>query len=758
MKYAIFIFLYVLVAEAAQAQMERFTPFAQNDVELWRITNNPNLRHWINYHNIQAWSPDGRYISIEQSMPHSYGSGAVWSSDPYTTDVYIFDLADEELIHLGRGQGPRWAKRHNWLFYIEYVSQAPNSEAKVIRYDIESQTKTVIATGFIRLDETDSQDDWIYGRAAAGDLTTEGNIFRIPVPGDGDPENVNGEIPDGRIIIPNPVHPVVFYRDDGSAPFDGTRYFSDPDGGNVRMAYPMLQRSHITWSGDGEYLLQGHRLVFGRRWDEPFPSNLHILSIASSGDPRGCGHDGRWVNTSLNAGSMAISDLRSGDYRSYLNTAGSYIHNSTSIDYSLGSYLMDNDAKCSPDGTKVVFVTNYDLKNGPRTKISGYTPGGNILYVGSTDGFPEQGRLSIGNEVVGYNEKTATSFIGITRNLYNTTSESLSGLTPEMIEDFRGRTSNKSFLKKHPVTKEKVEKLKIVTGEIPGSLKGAVTSYDMRSIPEGQRGTPPARFTDADFPEPDSALIWQNQTDAYVAVVRKPDPPYLRINLGRLELIPGEHHQESRGYYLLQNGERLTANLLQPGSTISIPETGNVSAVAVEWSGLESEPSHAVLIQNVMELDVLADTPGDFSWTQDRWLLNGQEVSAAEAQRAAASIREIVHLYDGVIHRETYQSDQLLTRDDLAENGETIRRQFYLQNRLVRREYHGHGRGLRTTERFDEQGYIVEVIQHATDGSEFSRTVFNNGMPMEHRGGSFMSYGSGRYKKEGDAWVRTTKK
>jgi hypothetical protein len=749
-------FLCVSGAEAQSSGAEHFFPLPGDSTEIWRLTSDPKFRHWINYHNTKAWSPDGRYIAIEESVPHSYQSGPnAWRADPSTKQVYLYDLEAEELVHLGSGEGPRWANHQNWLFYIEFDPFTPNTEAKTIRYDVNNHSETVIASGFVRLDETDSLDEWLYARAAV-----TGEIFRIPILSAGEPENITGEVPLGRIMVPNPVHPVIFYRDDerdkhGLAPFGGTRYFSNLDGSNVRMAFPNLQKGHTAWSGDGTYLLTSGPLLTGRRWDEPFPSNLHILAWNNYGDINSCGHDGRWVNSSGSIGAQAMADLRSGDVRIYLSKAGSYMHNSTAVNYGEGSNLYDNDAKCSPDGTKVVFVSNYDLKNGPVTKVKGYIPDSDSVPVLSTDGFPEQGRLSIGKEVVGYTGKTALSFLGITRNLYHTTSASQSGLTAEMIDVFPERESDKAFRQEYKLKQEQIEQLKIVTGEVPSGLSGTVTSFDMRSIPEEQRGTPPARFIDPDFPEPDSPLIWQNQTDVYVAVVRKPDSPYLRINSDGLELIPGESHEEIRGYHLLKNGARFTDDLLQPGTTINLTGPGAFSAVAAEWSGLESPPSHTVVIQNDSKLDVLTESPLDFKWTRDRWLSNGEEVSAVDAQSAAIAIREIVHHYDGVIHRESHQLGQMIQRDDLNQSGIAIRRRYYQSNQLIRQEYHGGG-WLRTTELFDDQGYIVEVIQHGSGGSELSHTLFENGTPVEHTGGSLMRYapdGAGNYQKSADNWV-----
>ena len=57
-------------------------------------------------------------------------------------------------------------------------------------------------------------------------------------------------------------------------------------------------------------------------------------------------------------------------------------------------------------------------------------------------------------------------------------------------------------------------------------------------------------------------------------------------------------------------------------------------------------------VEKPAKLQVLADAPKDFSWTSDRWL-------------EGRAVREIVHLYDGVIHREWYRSNVLTRRHDL---------------------------------------------------------------------------------------------
>lgn len=38
------------------------TPGNGENLGVWRITNEPEIRHWANYHNTRCFSPDGRYL------------------------------------------------------------------------------------------------------------------------------------------------------------------------------------------------------------------------------------------------------------------------------------------------------------------------------------------------------------------------------------------------------------------------------------------------------------------------------------------------------------------------------------------------------------------------------------------------------------------------------------------------------------------------------------------------------------------------
>jgi hypothetical protein len=252
----------------------------------------------------------------------------------------------------------------------------------------------------------------------------------------------------------------------------------------------------------------------------------------------------------------------------------------------------------------------------------------------------------------------------------------------------------------------------------------------------------PARWMRTVIADMNSPLMWQRQTDIYVAVVRHPDRPHLRLRGDRVELIPGENHWETRGYDLLRDGIRITEDLIRPGEVFALPAEGSYAAVSVEWSGLRSPPSRPVRLNAASDLHVLADRPGDFSWTRDRYLADGREVSSEEATRTANVVREIIHLHDGVIHQEWYRNGKLSQRHDLNSDGKAIRRLFYEDGTLTRREYHDRDGGPISTERFDKDGYITESI-HGRNHWWYER-----GAPVR------FTNGKETYFAAGDSWQR----
>ncbi|MBN1675626.1 MAG: hypothetical protein JXR37_31580 [Kiritimatiellae bacterium] len=711
--------------------IDRFLPRQGGTTEIWRITHDVTMRDWADYHNVNCWSPDGRYIGYEHYEP--YGGEAAG-------EVHIYDLHEDKDVAVEAGSHARWANRHNWLFYTRRPPAGePGGDRRrqVMWLDIDASRRVRVATGPTMIGSVSGDDRWLLGANRRAGLRVAVGAGSVPIPIEG---------ATGIQWIANPVHPVVFWREDhrdasgNDLPFAPTRLWCDLEGHNIVTASPMLQRCHQSWSGDGTYHLHGGQPMSGRRWNEPFPSNLHFLSVIGCGDVSPCGRSGRWICGSSNWGALQIADLWSGDGYNYLDHALSWIHDSDSYSYCAGSALEDNDSKGSPDGTKIAFVTNYDLKDGPITRVTETLPGASRerLVVESTDGFPASGSLSVRHEVVGYASKTTTTFERLVRGLHGTTPWQFENLTRERSRQFRERP--------------------------PDIGKGTlITSFDARCIPQPLRADRPLprKFRSERFKgDPNSPLVWQTRTDLHAAVVRRPDPPHLRMAGETAELIPGENHRETFGYHIFRDGNRITASALRPGAVLTLPGAAAYTACAVEWSGLESEPSAPLMVAARTELRTLHEQPAGFSWTRDRWLVSGTEVSEQAARQADAAVREIVHRVEGVLHREWYERGVIVRRHDLGREKKAVRRLFYESGRLARREYHTVSGEHASTELFDADGYITEAILYRTQNGqrrEYSHIWYRAGMPVKlvGRGGRSESpRGPGTYEKDGETWVK----
>jgi hypothetical protein len=668
---------------AASPAKEVFqTPNNGGNLGVWRITNEPAVRHWANYHNTQCWSPDGRYLCYTRYAPHEgrYSDA--------TDEVHLYDLLTNQDRLVERGFNPRWAKSRNWLFYVRITGTGRGKASRLIEVrwlDLDSGATKTLADGVEALGETSHDDRWLFGSKRFRGQTPEFVTVRIAVPG-GAVEELREAA--GSQWLPNPRHPVFFTRQDHrEQPFGATRWFYGLDGRNQRMAVPTLQQCHMSWIGNGEFLLLGNGLVRGRRWNEPFPSNVHILSSVHVGDISPCGRSGRYV-----CGDHDVADLRSGG-------GWHYIAPLSIICYPAGvkddSGIYDADPKGSPDGTKICFVSNYDLKDGPLTHIESVSKADrDVLRVLSTDGFPDRGAVVLRREVVGYARKTKTTFEGLTRGLHDTL-------------------------------------------QCPPAPGLPVTSFEARCLTDAQwqqlpgASSPMRHSIGKDQP----VLLRQRQTDVYVAVVRKPDRPHLRLTGGEAQLIPGEEHYETAGYHLLRDGRRITAKPLSAGMSIEL-QPGEYRAVAAEWSGLESEPSPRLRVTAPAKLRVLDGAPEGFSWTSDRWLEN-------------RTLRESVHLHDGVIQREWHRDGQLARRHDLDAKGRAIRRLAFENGRLARREYFDREDRLMSREVFDAAGFITEWVRFVPGdpGAERSHWWFDRGTPVRLVDGGEESV------KQGDQWV-----
>ncbi len=715
--------LIVLTLTAAHAEREEFVLPQKTQTQMWRLTNDSSWRDWANYHIRDCWSPDGRYVCTVR-----YREFGLWQDGGVR--VRVIDVATGEVVRTFEwASTPRWAHHRNWLFFVQIPEEG--SPWNIMWWDLDRDRLTQLQGHASYIGSTDWQDRYIYASRVTLDDGTGMAGAAVPINGGTPlPLEVGGQL-EG-----NPEHPKVFTRvSNYFEPFKPTRVSFDPDGSNLGVASTCLQQCHQSWSGGGEWYLFGNQPMKGRRWDEPFPSNQHYLAATFAGDIcRGAKTD-RYLVGSGATGSITFADLRSGGGWTVVPEALSYIHDSTTYQYSGDSGNYDCDAKGSPDGTKICFVSTYDLRDGPLTRIAQTASAatGPGLHVRSTEGFPESGRLSVRTEIIGYERKTDTSFEGLTRGMYDTGPGSLRTMPEERLKGL---------------------------SEYPSDLRSgiSVTSFDARMIPKEQRAgmSTPARFAREDWPDRETPLPWQRRTDVYVAVVREPDRPWLWRQGDRVELVPGELHFETRGYRVLRDGEPVGEQLVAPGGSVEL-QPGEYTAVAVEQSGLESPASNALRLDGPVTLRVLAEAPEDFTWTRDRWLIGEQPAEETAAKVAPEAVREIVHRYDGVIHREWYEGGTLVRRHDIDRDGFAVRRLLYEDGRLARREYHTE-QGVQTWEDFDADGFIAECC-HNYNGQPWNHWWFIKGTPVKlwtERGGhhTASTEGGGTYVKQGIDWVK----
>ncbi len=670
---------------------------SSSDATLWRLTHDPTIRDYANYHNTQCWSPDGRYISINR-----WAGGTAKSK----AEIHLYDLHKDEDTLVGLGIYPRWANRHNWLFYSQYTGRGEPYKKGIANQwlDVEAGRTVTIGHGIEFLGETDSQDTWLYGNQRFRGQDPEHIAVRIAIKENSVPEILgNGT---GKRPLPSRNHPVLMMRNkvgEKGPPFSPSRTWSDLDGENMRTATARVQAGHQSWLGNGEYHLVGNQQAAGRKWDEPFPSNLHRLANCHLSDASPCGFSGRWACTD-----GRVADLRSGGSWSFSN-ARSQICFPDDVDDASDAY--DPDHKGSPDGTKVCFASNYDMEEGPVayvTVTASRTESGR-LEVTSTDGFPDSGDITYHREVIGYQSKTETSFVGLTRGKYETKT-------------------------------------------LPIKAGGMLTSLDARllTMHKRDRAKLPRYMTKA-FDEKNGPLLWQRQTDVYVAIIRQPDAPHFRPQGGEVQLIPGENHWETFGYRIFKDGKPLAEDALRPGTTIMLSGEGTYTAIAIEWSGLEGKPSLPLKISKATELAILEDQPEDFSWTHDVWKVAGNTVTAEKALTAPTAMRETVHLQDGIIALEAYSKGVLIRRDDLDHEGIARRKQYYKSGALTKRDYFT-DEGIISRELFDPHGWKTEeTIWRYKNGKQtvFEQWWYKEGTPVKR-----VMNGGSVFVKDGEKWVR----
>ena len=693
---------------------------------VWRITHAPWLRDHANYYSIQCWSPDGRYLCYTRRAPRIKGGPGGAPPTAYS-GVYVYDVQQDRTLHIDpNGSSPRWANTRNWLFYID-TNAGPGRPPQnmkghaVMRVDMDTGRRDRICYGLAAIGGLSYDDKWLYGILRIREARRKpykGFPHEFPVvrsrtePGS---EWEDMKRPRGRRPIPNPARPIITQVTGGGKIWTATvvEEWFDMDGRNTRTGFTYMNVGHKCWTGDGVWRAIGDCQIRGRRWDRPYPSPTPHLANATAGDISPASRGGRFV-----CGTTKLVDLRCGDAYPSFPVHSHFVVSKGGRGFEGEA---DPDAKGSPDGTKICFVTNYDIKDGPATRLTkGFGKNETKrLDVESAEGFPEQGEIDVRGEVLSYSRKTPAAFLDLKRRLYN---------TPTRYGMRRG----------HVVT----------------AFKHRLMTDEERRL----RGVSPAKYLEPDLTTP---VAWQRQTDVYVAVVRRPDPPCLRLRGGRLELIPGENHYETRAYRLERDGQRIPAPLLVPGASLRLQAPGAYTARAVERSALESPPSRPARLTRPTLLTVLKEKPGDFSWTEERWSVNGVAADKAKALKGPTAEKRTVHLADGVIRVETYAKGVLIRRDDLNRNGQATRRVFYKNGVRARREYwvyHPHytgGAARRSLEIFGPKGHLRESASWRFDAKgkpvrNRERWVYDaNGQAVQYlRGRTLFTFKNGKWSRK----------
>jgi len=701
--------LLLIATVSARAEITRCPdPLPGSHVlEYWRLTHDPALRDHANYHNTNCFSPDGRYVCITR-----YVAPDLHHLDPH--EVRVIDLHTGEDRLIGIGSSPRWAQQHSWLFYVRTNREPGDSweaQSEVIRHDLTTGEEMVVTRDMQWLGSTDRLDRWIFGNRWRYDIPddTPRKTVRARIEPDAELEQIC-EINEANRPLCNAEHDLISIRCQLDAPFDTARMWMDYYGGNRRVGVAMMENAHCAWSGDGTWQLIGNGRARGRRWDQPFPSDAHVLSWMGFGDISPCGRSGRWI-----CGDYGLADLRTGDGVSLPRAPSELCYPASVIDQS-GPY--DADPKGSPDGTKICFVSNYPFGTAPWTRLAeALGPEQTSVRVVGTAGFPESGEIECLTEVIGYASKTETSFEGLERHRYSTGGRAT--LRPGLdVTDFAARL----------MTEEEAAR------------KVEPWPWLLRAVREAGMGD-------------DSPLLRQRQTDVYLSVVRLPDAPWLRLSEGILEVIPGENHCETVGYRLERDGVPLADDLLAPGAEQPL-ETGTYRAVAVEWSGLASPPSREVTVPAGTRLRILAEIPEHFAWTEDEWRVEGHLVAEAEALAAPEAEQRRRHRLEGVFRVERYETGKLASAEDVNAEGFACRREVYADGVLAERqtwEPRDPPR-LRARELFAPDGYKTEELHYGYSSAEEPLVAdhwwYDHGWPLRR------VQGGATWEKRGDDWVR----
>ena len=377
--------------------------------EIWKLTDDPTVNHTHLYHNVDAFSGDGRYVAYGAGLPH-FGDEPSGAST-----VHAYDLAEDVERGGHPGRDPVWNPRRP-----ELVS---SWEGTLHKWDPATDELTVLAEADgIVAGSVERHGRWalcFYSRRVG-----RSRIDRVAMDGSGRIETIYEASPEEFVMLPraNPMHDVCHVRRFGRGPGLKESPAGTPpgpgrlvplnmmimgtDGSNPHPVSTRREWHHHNWSGDGEWYMLG---PYWKRWDAapevPWQAWGRMDGLNHQGHG---GRDGRFIVGDFGNQFTYVYDL----FNKEMHLMNAPM--SSSVPY---SKMSDPHAIGSPDGTKYVFDSMYNLQNAPvTTLVEPAWPGDKTLVVESTEGFPDRGHLVAGNitcgpEVVAYAARDATRFL-----------------------------------------------------------------------------------------------------------------------------------------------------------------------------------------------------------------------------------------------------------------------------------------------------------------------------------------------------------
>jgi hypothetical protein len=249
-----------LVITKEQFKLKKGKLLQNREIELWQVPGNPHVKTGTGYFTEYCWSSDGRFLSYDNE-----GSKVI---DFYQNEVQILP-----------GGLVSWANHKNLAIFL--------TGTRLCMFNPEEPGDITVINDHVsgRLSDTDHEDQYVYMWG------TDDGLVRYALKAGARKEICGGV--KGNKPGPNPFYPVINTKIvKVRKPLASAGSLVNLDGSVINMINPGIYRHHSSWLGNGEYFILGDGMVRGRKWNEPYPANLHILSTAHMGDFSMLGYSG----------------------------------------------------------------------------------------------------------------------------------------------------------------------------------------------------------------------------------------------------------------------------------------------------------------------------------------------------------------------------------------------------------------------------------------------------------------------------------